>query len=549
MAPVRGFILLFAAAGVAVNFAGLVGCQSAPVPASPGSVGSHRAVSDSDVKTQTQVASKKEAEREAEAEAVGRAVPAQRQAGRSSLHEDASVEADGDSPLRIQCTCPATPEEEARAARIVGLVTWRGLSHSYAVIGQHVLEELERLRQHSPDVVNGTGHLDDAAGAAARDSIVVDDHGFDELAVFDAPLYNKAWAAQQQSIAAPAAGDSSNTKDAGDADGGRAVAGTIHYAYNVTAYYDEASGVLRPPPRTSAERAAFKRTYVEHAPPGGRSASIERAPPLCPGVMIRIQFPLDLSPAPCRALTYTYGTTESGVIADEAFAFQRRAWASLSRRQFLLTPSHWSARGFRDAQVDPGRLVIWPNGVDPHAFRPLPEPERRALRETFGWATRASRTSPGDDDFVFLSVGHMRQNKGVAYMLYGAFKTAAWLRQQRRSRAAGLASTTQPAVDTASIGVQPSGSTTEAASSDALTDFVLPRAIRLRLKGSDEMYDSASEVASAKAALRRQLARASNEDLEAFDSVLSDGSLVVEYTGERMADEQLVQLHQVRSQS
>jgi glycosyltransferase involved in cell wall biosynthesis len=72
----------------------------------------------------------------------------------------------------------------------------------------------------------------------------------------------------------------------------------------------------------------------------------------------------------------------------------------------LVTPSAWSRAGLVRSGAEPSRVVVVPHGVDTSVFRPLGDDERAELRRAFGW-----------DTFVFLHLGSMSDNKGIALLL------------------------------------------------------------------------------------------------------------------------------------
>jgi glycosyltransferase involved in cell wall biosynthesis len=73
----------------------------------------------------------------------------------------------------------------------------------------------------------------------------------------------------------------------------------------------------------------------------------------------------------------------------------------------LITPSAWSRDGLVRSGADPARVHVVPHGVDTGTFRPLAADHRAAVRARQGW----------QDDFVFLNVGAMTENKGVPQLL------------------------------------------------------------------------------------------------------------------------------------
>jgi glycosyltransferase involved in cell wall biosynthesis len=73
----------------------------------------------------------------------------------------------------------------------------------------------------------------------------------------------------------------------------------------------------------------------------------------------------------------------------------------------LITPSEWSRQGLVRSGAGPGRIRVVPHGVDTDTYRPLDREARAAARTRLGWR----------DDFVFLNVGAMTENKGVPQLL------------------------------------------------------------------------------------------------------------------------------------
>ena len=73
----------------------------------------------------------------------------------------------------------------------------------------------------------------------------------------------------------------------------------------------------------------------------------------------------------------------------------------------VVTPSHWSLRGFRRGGVAASRLRVVPHGVDPAVFRPASAARRTELRRKLGWKGRT----------VFLSVGSRIGSKGLPDLL------------------------------------------------------------------------------------------------------------------------------------
>src|SRR5262249_48424814 len=127
-------------------------------------------------------------------------------------------------------------------------------------------------------------------------------------------------------------------------------------------------------------------------------------PSACADVSFRITFPYDFTPT-SSTQTVVFGTLEYQAITPrmianaEAYEQARQGKTGVK----VITPSRWSADGFKTAGFSPERLFIIPHGVDTRTFRPMPE-ERNRIR---------LQMLLEPDDFVFLAVGAMTENKGM----------------------------------------------------------------------------------------------------------------------------------------
>lgn len=121
--------------------------------------------------------------------------------------------------------------------------------------------------------------------------------------------------------------------------------------------------------------------------------------------VIRIGSPVDLSPAPGGTPTYVIAAHGAGSTVNLPIAGGVSVPDALAANPAtaLLTPSTFSRLGLVAQGVPEDRIQIVPRGIDPGFFRPPSESERENLRERFGWA----------DEFVFLNVSAMTDNKGV----------------------------------------------------------------------------------------------------------------------------------------
>jgi glycosyltransferase involved in cell wall biosynthesis len=124
----------------------------------------------------------------------------------------------------------------------------------------------------------------------------------------------------------------------------------------------------------------------------------------CADVSFRITAPYNFTPS-SSSQTVVFGTLEyqavtPGMIATvEAYEQARQGKTEVK----VVTPSRWSADGFKTSGFGLERLFIIPHGVDTGIFRPIPE-ERDRIR---------LQLSLRPDDFVFLAVGAMTGNKGI----------------------------------------------------------------------------------------------------------------------------------------
>ncbi len=125
--------------------------------------------------------------------------------------------------------------------------------------------------------------------------------------------------------------------------------------------------------------------------------------------VLRMHMPFDFSPAPAQKLGI-FGLTEHGLVQQEML--QLMGVSSLQQvhensESLIITSSAWSRLGFINSGAVPERVVVVPLGVDTEICQPLAEPDRKALRQAFGW----------DDAFIFLNVSAMNNRKGICPLL------------------------------------------------------------------------------------------------------------------------------------
>ena len=152
----------------------------------------------------------------------------------------------------------------------------------------------------------------------------------------------------------------------------------------------------------------------------------EAAPGERPDALLRITFPYNYAPSPAQR-TCVFGTAEFQCVQRSYLAGAASLQQAMRNTDFILiTPSNWSRQGFIRSGADPRRVVVVPHGIDPALFHPLPDDQRAQLRAQLGW-----------DGFVFVSLGTMAGNKGMALLLK-AFATVARSHPEARLVLKGL---------------------------------------------------------------------------------------------------------------
>ncbi|QIZ71962.1 glycosyltransferase family 4 protein [Oxynema aestuarii] len=158
---------------------------------------------------------------------------------------------------------------------------------------------------------------------------------------------------------------------------------------------------------------------------GDRLRAIPPPPPdLFADTTLRIFSPLNLREAPNSRKTCVFGTTEWGIVHPQLLLLHDRAPLSeiLDRTNTLIiTPSNWSREGFLRSGAPGDRVTVVPHGVDPNLYHPVSEDERESLRRQLGW----------DGQFIFLNIGAMTAEKGIAPLLF-AFAQIAETHPQAR---------------------------------------------------------------------------------------------------------------------
>lgn len=128
-------------------------------------------------------------------------------------------------------------------------------------------------------------------------------------------------------------------------------------------------------------------------------------PDFAPEATLRVSYPYDLrSSGPGR--TFVYGTAEHRAVPRSFLVPGTSLRDTLADpRLTILTPSRWSAEGFRRLGFEDARIAVIAHGIDPTLFRPRPE-KRDAMRRELGVS-----------GFVFMSAGAMTGNKGMDILL------------------------------------------------------------------------------------------------------------------------------------
>ena len=194
----------------------------------------------------------------------------------------------------------------------------------------------------------------------------------------------------------------------------------IQHSYAVVNQFQLLELIKRPDVRVSVVDMPFYRSWWRKTSGlfNAEQAAVLAALPLTnhsshndrPHVILRVTFPMDLRPAPRRIPTWVFGTTELLIPINAMRGSGSPPWSALGGVDpfvGVVTPSHWSLRGFRRGGVAASRLRVVPHGVDPAVFRPASAARRTELRRKLGWKGRT----------VFLSVGSRIGSKGLPDLL------------------------------------------------------------------------------------------------------------------------------------
>ncbi len=123
--------------------------------------------------------------------------------------------------------------------------------------------------------------------------------------------------------------------------------------------------------------------------------------------VIRVAVPYDFS-ASRDGPTLVMATAEAGEIPTENIAGGQTAGAAVAASDArIYAPSRWSRDGLVLSGIPEDRIDIVGHGIDPSIWQAPVGSARADFRQRFGWS----------DDFVFLNVGAMTENKGIDLLL------------------------------------------------------------------------------------------------------------------------------------
>ena len=142
---------------------------------------------------------------------------------------------------------------------------------------------------------------------------------------------------------------------------------------------------------------------------GGRIRPLDASAPAAFDALYRVDFPFRLYGGPARRV-FVFGTSETRTFPPGYLAYDEHGSGTgrVADSVEIVVPSEWSRTGFLEAGFDPDRVHVVPHGVEPIDYW---HPDRDEKREV-----RARLKLPGDT-FVFLNIGAMTGNKGIAHLL------------------------------------------------------------------------------------------------------------------------------------
>jgi glycosyltransferase involved in cell wall biosynthesis len=391
------------------------------------------------------------------------------------------------APLQLGCRCPPRgSRKNSGAGGGDGLlvVGWSGdaVPHSYAIVGDGL-----RAGLRAALAARGGGA---PAGGKPRRRWALD--------FVRAPYYNQSWGGEESP------------------DGARESEGGV--PVKLFAWREASTSVLVSPallggaflPEALAARGRAPLRPGEApawavAPP--QPAASVGALPTCPDVLLRVHFPLDLSPHPCEGgRAVVVGTTEIGKAGDDA-VFQaggrggRNPWAAVHSSVRIVPPSSWAATGFEAAGVPRRALRVLSHGFDGDVFKPASPAARAAARKALKW--------DADGCVVVASVGHMRWVKGVDALVRALVEVASALPGKRGGDRSGG-----------------------------------PRCVRAVMKGVDGLWGSTAARVKGYLAAGGALSSGGRSLAAAAAAAVADGKLVWDFRGATLPRPQVARLLQ-----
>ncbi|HSD43267.1 MAG TPA: glycosyltransferase family 4 protein [Burkholderiales bacterium] len=141
----------------------------------------------------------------------------------------------------------------------------------------------------------------------------------------------------------------------------------------------------------------------------GRIRPADASAPATFDAVYRIDFPFRLHAGPARRV-FVFGTSETRTFPPGYLAYDEQGSGTgrVADSVEIVAPSGWSRSGFIEAGFEPARVHVVPHGIEPIDYWHPELDEKTAVRK---------RLKLPDDAFVFLNIGGMTGNKGIAHLL------------------------------------------------------------------------------------------------------------------------------------
>lgn len=126
-------------------------------------------------------------------------------------------------------------------------------------------------------------------------------------------------------------------------------------------------------------------------------------------VTLRMYCPWNFA-ASTSSETWVFAATEWGIVTNNllnGIGVKSLTETPVNSAAKIVTPSNWSKAGLIRSGVQPDRIAVVPLGANTNIYYPLPESERQLLRQHFGWS----------DYFIFLNIGGQTDRKGIRPLL------------------------------------------------------------------------------------------------------------------------------------